>query len=310
MQFEAWNAALRHNCGHFFGVPRRGQKAIEGHFCPHDVAGLSIVDIACNIEGIDRPIEGVRRDGREYLFLLAPISGQMLMEQDGERNILKPGELYLLDSTLPATIGFGDACCRYIAVHIPRALLLLDAPAVPIGGSPNFADRTALLRLYRYVMTLSDTKRGGDADLLLGLTRATFSRDDASRPAHAMRTQQSRFALAVREIESFLNSDELSLPWLAQRLGISTRQLDRDFEAHGTSFIQTLRTKRLKLAAEYMDVAVRSRRAIRISDLSQDSGFRDLSNFNRAFKAEFGVTPGDYLREGCQNVLQETVRSL
>ncbi|CAB3657113.1 helix-turn-helix domain-containing protein [Paraburkholderia rhynchosiae] len=300
MYFEAWNAALQQNCGHYFGAPRKGQKVIDGHFWSRDVAGLSTVDIACDIEKIDRPIEGVRRDGREYAFLIAPTSGQIQMEQDGKRSIVAPGDLFLLDSTLPATVGFGDAFCRYIAVHVPRALLMLDGPPGLMTGAPHCADRAALLRLYRYVLNWNDTKRGGDADYLLGLTRATFSHNDASRPAKVMRTPRLRFELAVREIDTFLNSAELSLPWLAQRLGISTRQLDRDFEANGTSFVQTLRAKRLKLAAEYMDVSVRSGRVVRIIDLAQDSGFRDLSNFNRAFKAAFGVTPGDYLRGGCQ----------
>jgi AraC-like DNA-binding protein len=302
MYFEAWDAALRQNCGHFFGVPNKGQKALEGHFSPRDVAGLKMVDIACNINRIDRPIEGVRRDGKEHFFLLAQIAGRINIQQAGEQSTLTPGKVYLLDSTRPASLGFDEKFVRYIAVHIPRALLLLDASPNLAIGAARFANDAAVTRLYRYLMTWSETPRGGDSDFLLDLTRATFAPKDGACLDHVTRSQGSRFKLAIREIESFLNSPDLSLPWLAHRLGVSIRQIDRDFEANGTSFIQTLRSKRLKLAVDFMDIAVRSGKTTRISDVAQDSGFRDLSNFNHAFKAEYGFTPRDYVRERGQHL--------
>jgi AraC-like DNA-binding protein len=302
MYFEAWNAALRQTCGNFFGIPNRGQNIIDGHFRPRDLAGLRAVDIACNINRIDRPIEGVRRDGKEYFFLLAQIAGQINIQQAGEQTILTPGKLYLLDSTCPASIGFDDKFVRYVAVHIPRALLLLDASADLEIGAARFANEAAITRLYRLLMTWSGTQHGGDSDFLLDLTRATFSPGDAVRPAHFMRSQRSRYKLAIREIESSLNSPDLSLPWLARRMGISMRQLDRDFEANGTSYVQTVRSKRLKLAMEFMDVAQGSGKTARICDVAQDAGFRDLSNFNHAFKAEYGFTPRDYVKGRCQNL--------
>jgi AraC-like DNA-binding protein len=35
----------------------------------------------------------------------------------------------------------------------------------------------------------------------------------------------------------------------------------------------------------------------KVLDIALDSGFGDVSNFNRAFRAEFGVSPRDYRRQ-------------
>jgi AraC-like DNA-binding protein len=39
----------------------------------------------------------------------------------------------------------------------------------------------------------------------------------------------------------------------------------------------------------------------RAVDLALDSGFGDVSNFNHAFRAEFGVSPRSYCRNACNS---------
>jgi AraC-like DNA-binding protein len=52
-----------------------------------------------------------------------------------------------------------------------------------------------------------------------------------------------------------------------------------------------VRRARLRRAAERL-LAEPSR----IIDIALDSGFSDVSNFNHAFRAEFGVSPSSYRR--------------
>jgi AraC-like DNA-binding protein len=132
-------------------------------------------------------------------------------------------------------------------------------------------------------------------DYLLYLTRATFAPDGMSNAAAIMPSAPSRYELAVRDIEINLCRSELSLEWIARRIGISSRQLERDFHANGTSFVRVLREKRLKLALEIMEIGSRSAKEIRITEVALKCGFRDISNFNRAFRAYFDCTPRDYI---------------
>lgn len=60
-------------------------------------------------------------------------------------------------------------------------------------------------------------------------------------------------------------------------------------ETMGTSFIDYLREYRLTMAARLLLVSEAS-----ILSISQEVGFDNLSYFNRAFKAHYGVTPSKY----------------
>ena len=42
----------------------------------------------------------------------------------------------------------------------------------------------------------------------------------------------------------------------------------------------------------------------RVIDIALDCGFGDVSNFNHAFRAEFGVSPRIYRQQGCRETQQ------
>lgn len=86
--------------------------------------------------------------------------------------------------------------------------------------------------------------------------------------------------------------EPLSVAMTAQSLGWSSSHFMRWFkQMTGSSFIAYLNERRLAAAAE----------ALRKSDdkilvIAESAGFQNLSNFNRQFKARYGVTPKEYRR--------------
>ena len=109
----------------------------------------------------------------------------------------------------------------------------------------------------------------------------------------------TRAELAELLIERHLEHETLSLAWLARAVGLSPRQLQRDLAERGLSFARLVRRKRVALAAASLRRARRDGVRIRISDVALDAGFRDLSNFNRAFRACTGASPREFLsRDG------------
>jgi AraC-like DNA-binding protein len=63
-------------------------------------------------------------------------------------------------------------------------------------------------------------------------------------------------------------------------------------ETMGTSFVDYLRDYRLTIASRLLTTSDSS-----ILDIAAESGFENLSYFNRAFKAHFGMTPRDYRKK-------------
>ena len=99
----------------------------------------------------------------------------------------------------------------------------------------------------------------------------------------------ARVTRAVRRIERHAD-DGLTLAHLAREAGLSTYHFLRIFERlTGATPHQYVMRARLREAAVRLTGA-----AGRVLDVAFDSGFGDLSNFNRAFRAEFGVSPRAY----------------
>jgi AraC-like DNA-binding protein len=84
----------------------------------------------------------------------------------------------------------------------------------------------------------------------------------------------------------------LTVAGLAREAGLSPFHFLRTFELTGVTPHQYLRRARLRAAAaaRLMDGPGR------ILDVALDAGFGDVSNFNHAFRAEFGASPTAYRR--------------
>jgi len=102
----------------------------------------------------------------------------------------------------------------------------------------------------------------------------------------------ARVSRAVRAIERNPHA-RLTLASLAREAGLSPYHFLRTFE-HLTG----LTPHQFILRARLREAAIRlvNGRA-KILDVALDCGFGDVSNFNRAFSGEFGVSPRAYRRQ-------------
>ncbi|HVS76423.1 MAG TPA: AraC family transcriptional regulator [Steroidobacteraceae bacterium] len=122
-----------------------------------------------------------------------------------------------------------------------------------------------------------------DAICLLG--RSESIRGLPAAPAEEQEKLKRLKALAIRSLERA----DLTPAALAACSGISTRTVHRLFAASGTTFQDWLRERRLERC--WVELSDRSRAGRSIADVAFSCGFNDLSTFNRAFRARFGMTP-------------------
>lgn len=101
----------------------------------------------------------------------------------------------------------------------------------------------------------------------------------------------ARVSESVRSIEKRSTSD-LSLVRLAREAGLSPFHYLRTFESvTGTTPHQFMLRIRLRSAAVRLATGDG-----KVVDVAFETGFGDVSNFNRAFRTEFGVSPTTYRR--------------
>ena len=112
--------------------------------------------------------------------------------------------------------------------------------------------------------------------LALGATR------DAVATANGRGVRAARLRAIKAEILNSLNRHELSIAGLAARHRVTPRHVQMLFESDGTTFSRFLLDQRLARAHRMLSNPLVAERTI--STIAYETGFGDLSHFNRAFR--------------------------
>ncbi len=122
--------------------------------------------------------------------------------------------------------------------------------------------------------------------------RERFSREILLEPQQvAITSLDEKFLTRVlKSIEEHIDDEQFSIEALSREGGYSITQFYRKIKAlTGQSPSLFLRTMRLKRAAELL-----SKNADNVTQIAYSVGFGSVSYFNKCFKEQFGVTPGQY----------------
>ena len=120
-----------------------------------------------------------------------------------------------------------------------------------------------------------------DLAVLAATARCPIGESSASEVVATRRTA------ALDYIASHFSDPELSLAKVARSLRISPRYLQRLLETAGMSFASHVIELRLKEAF----MLLTAQRGVRIADIALQSGFSDVSYFNRLFRSRFRRDP-------------------
>ena len=119
--------------------------------------------------------------------------------------------------------------------------------------------------------------------------------------------RRDRSGTLVTGVLDYINShyaEELSVDGLANRFFISKYHLSREFgRIVGTSVHRYITQKRLVVAKQLLSEGRPS------SSVYQHCGFGDYSNFYRAFKAEYGISPKEYVTNIREDAARNAERS-
>lgn len=102
----------------------------------------------------------------------------------------------------------------------------------------------------------------------------------------------------VQQVISKLSSGRCDRDTVARELGISVSTLQRRLAAENTSFKELLNKTRRDLAEHYLRATPRP-----IKDVAYSLGFADLSNFTRAFRGWFGMSPRQFRQQFHEQLL-------
>jgi AraC-like DNA-binding protein len=260
--------------------------------------GWTVSDVVCTSGPDDRPFE----ERHSHFSIAIVAAGTFQYRSTAGREVMTPGSLMLGSAGQSFECGHehgvGDRCVAFW--YAPAYFERLAGDAGARGPAPGFgALRLPPLRALSPLVARACAGALGRADVPweeIGIRLAAQAvqlsgglppRANAAPPGAVARVTQ-----AVRRIERHPD-DGLSLGSLAREARLSPYHFLRTFERiTGVTPHQYVLRLRLRRAATAL-----ATEPAKVLDVALDSGFGDLSNFNHAFRAEFGVSPRAYRRQ-------------
>jgi AraC-like DNA-binding protein len=193
----------------------------------------------------------------------------------------------------------------HLAVQLPRSALLALLPDFESRLMRPFPpDSDALKLVIAYAKAALDLDPSASHELQRQV--ATHLRDlvvflasQGEREAEALTARSvgsARLRAIKSEIERRLGQRGLSAEMLAATQKVSPDYVRKLFRQEGTSFSDYLLSRRLERAHAALSAPVRPGQ--RIASIASQTGFNDLSYFNRVFRRRYGKSPSDVRKDG------------
>jgi AraC family transcriptional regulator len=280
-------------------LARRAEHGTRGRAEARLVAsgdGWSVADVVCTSGPQDRPFE----EQHTCYSIAMVVAGSFEYRSPRGRGLMTPGSLMLGNAGHCFECGHthaeGDRC---VAFWFTPDYFERIAAGTGVRGSIGFrqARMPALPPLSPLVARAAAGAVGStDVDweeLGVRLAVAALAANaGAGELANGLPLNAAaKVTRSIRAIERRPDA-ELSLQALARGAGLSPYHFLRTFER-----LTGVTPHQYVMRARLRDAAVRLvGEPAKIVDIALDSGFGDVSNFNRAFRAEFGVSPSRYRR--------------
>jgi AraC family transcriptional regulator len=277
-------------------LERRRAQGVPGGVTARVLAhgdGWNVADVVCTSGPQDQPFE----EQHSHYSIAIVLAGSFQYRSEAGEALMTPGSLMLGNPGRCFECGHehadGDRCLsfRYDREYFER--LIADA-----GHQPRRGFATPRIPPVRHLAPVVATAAAKVVshnalsweEIAIGLATRAVGLDagvstDARTPANAV----ARVTRTVRWIDQHPEAS-LTLDTLARDAGLSVYHFLRTFERlTGVTPHQYIVRARLREAA----IRLSAERG-RILDIALDCGFGDVSNFNRAFRAEFGLNPRAY----------------
>jgi AraC-like DNA-binding protein len=267
-----------------------------------DLGAVRVAELAqVDSGGAERTARHVRQSDSDLCKVDVLVEGRGVIEQDGRRAVLEPGDLAFVDLARPARWAMSPSV-RCVGIVFPAPMLPLrrddvaSLTAVRIAGD---ADTGALASsCARQLVRHLDDGGGHRARLgtaVLDLFAVTLaSRLDRPQEPPPESRQQALVLQMRAFIEEHLGDPDLTPPAVAAAHYVSLRYLHKLFETQQTTVAEWIRQRRLeRCRRDLLDSALS---ALPVNAIAARWGLLNAAHFSRAFRATYGTAPGEYRR--------------
>jgi AraC-like DNA-binding protein len=254
--------------------------------------GWRVMDILCTSGPQDRPFE----EQHSGVAIALVAAGTFQYRTRASRELMTPGS-FLLGS--PGQVfecahehGAGDRCVSFQYAPGYFESLVASRPRFRVQRLPPLRTSATLAARASAALLRPDAAALEELAVEVAAKALQLANDTTGDETPAPLDAVARVTRAVRMMERHPDDAALPLHHLAAEARLSPFHFLRTFTRvagvtpHQFALRMKLREAALRLATG----------DARVLDIALDSGFGDLSNFNRLFRLEFGMTPRAYRR--------------
>lgn len=291
IDLETW----RYMASPFFEVtPADPSRTFEAHADSQKLGQLILIDVSFSGALYYRDPALFRQYDDNY-FLLECYSRGSNRGRIGDIDTwLDTHSLHILDMSRPYRTLTTDAACRSVVIPYEAIGCQSDRNcgyARLETASPRGKILSAALEaLFDANDPAERTEADALAEIFTSLVRQLLL--NLSEDKTQKSTKRGIYLLARRHIDRNLTGDDFELSRLCSEIGISRATLYRMFEADG-GIVRYINDRRLDRCMA--DLRHGPARRGRVREVAERYGFFDSANFNRAFRARFGLAPSDCL---------------
>ncbi|MBS7660978.1 AraC family transcriptional regulator [Pseudomonas lalucatii] len=248
------------------------------------VVGYALMSSRTLKEGLTRLVRYQRiiAEGADLSFRPTPQGYELVLAIHGDR--LPPAR-----QSAEASLAYALAFCRWMTGQSlrPQQILFQGDPPADLQPFEQVFQAPLKFNAAHYALLFER------ADLEMPLpsaNEALAQLHDRFAGEYLARFSESRVTHLARQVLCrLLPRGEPKREAVAQALHLSQRTLQRRLQEEGTSFQQLLDDTRRELAEQYL-----GQPNLTLLEVSYLLGFADPSNFFRAFRRWFAITPGEY----------------
>lgn len=302
-QFASWRDAC---CRHVYAItperPSRGP--FRGRMEARRFGGIDMVTLSCESHRVARTRDDIARASTDTYYLYSQGAGSAWFRQRDEELVAETGDIVVADPNIPFVTGASSDFDFRIWRVARRALdpLLASPGSLPMTLLSQRTGIGALTSSYlSTLMTHLDhiDPRAEDAVVqnLVRLVALAVGAPRDQRDTGREAVRDATYRKALQFIDRHLGDADLSPATIAVGIGVSLRKLHLLFEPHGISVARWIQRRRLEEIHALLTSPAGGGRSI--TELAFAWGFNDLSTFYRAFRAAYGLHPGE-VRDAAQ----------
>lgn len=261
------------------------------------LADISVLTMSVSDSTFERTPKQARDDAPPTVYLALQLTGVSRVSQDTRSALIRPGALVLTRSNSPATVAVRGGSTD-IHLHVPMGQLDLPERVLSRVTALRFGPEQPLARVVASHLRELAEQPLPPADAR-ALDRPTVALVQALVSLEADMSDLAKVALAetlqdrvVAYLHEHWRDHDLTANSIAAAHHVSTRYVYALLKDAGISLGDWVRSQRLEACRH--DLTRAGTGSHGVAAVGRRWGFRDPTNFGRAFKRAYGITPGSW----------------